>query len=307
MSSSLRVIASLALLLSLCACNQRSVRSDAGTGGDGSTPTGDGSMPTACPGPPAGVSSDAAAALALENQVRTAMGIPCATMVPEINLGATRHCEYYAANQSMSSCVGNPHQEVSSCSMFVAVNFWDRMTGAGYTGQPAGEDMAFQGDGAGAVQQWIDSVWHRTPILSPWERDIGYGKATGCDTMDFGVGADADPGIVATYPYANQTNVPVDFDGRYEGPMPPVPPSGWPSGYPIHVYMQGGSISEHTLTGPGGTALSHTWLTPSDSRSMGLLRNEYVMYSDAPLAAHTQYQVHVMTSHGPLDWSFTTR
>src|SRR5262249_29626800 len=148
------------------------------------------------------------------------------------NDGARLHCAYYDANQSSGgSCIANPHVEVSGCSMYVGANFWDRMMAAGYTGSPAFEDMAFMGDGAGAVQQWIDSIWHRTPILSPWVREIGYGNAPGCDTMDFGVGLPTPNDVVATYPYAGQTGVPVDFDGRFEGPPPPAPPTGWPSGY----------------------------------------------------------------------------
>jgi hypothetical protein len=223
------------------------------------------------------------------------------------NEGARLHCVYYTANESSGTCVSNPHAEVSSCPNYVATNFWERMQAAGYTGSPAAEDMAFQGDGAAAVQQWIDSVWHRTPILSPWIREIGYGNTADCDTMDFGVGAPTPGDVVATYPYAGQTGVPVDFDGRFEGPTPPAPPTGWPSGYPIHLYIQG-SITEHTLTDAAGTALPHTWLTPGMSP---LLTNEYVMYSHDPLAAHTTYHVHAVGSSSAgaqtFDFQFTTQ
>src|SRR5262249_1290326 len=75
-----------------------------------------GGMTMGCPAPPAGTGAQAVAAHNLENAVRTAMGIPCATMVTAANLGAERHCAYYAANRSTPSCVGNPHVEVSGCS-----------------------------------------------------------------------------------------------------------------------------------------------------------------------------------------------
>ena len=293
-----------ALLLAACGPMRGTIGGDGGPGGDGSA-HGDGSMPGMCAGPPGGVSTDAAAALALENQVRTAMGVPCATMDVHANQSATLHCNYYVANQTNMSCVSNPHQEVSGCSMFVAMNFWDRMTSAGYTGQPASEDMAFMGDGAGAVQQWIDSIWHRTPILSPWTREIGYGNTSDCDTIDFGVGEATPDDVVATYPYAGQTGVPVDFDGRFEGPPPPPPPSGWPSGYPITVFIQG-SLTEHTLTDAGGTEVPHMWIGHG-AMDMGLLMQAYVMYANAPLAAHSTYHVHVAGGSTTLDWSFTTR
>ena len=267
---------------------------------------------TACAGAPSGATANQIAALDRENTVRTAMGLGCATMLSTINLGATRHCDYYAANRAISMCVANSHSEVASCSMFVAANFWDRMSMAGYTGSAAFEDMAFSNNGASAVQQWIDSVWHRTPVLSPWVRDIGYGSATGCDTMDFGNGAAASNTITATYPYANQTGVPTSFDGRYEGPMPPAPPGGWPSGYPIHVYAKTATITAHVLTLTGSsTPIPHIWIGSADAAAMGLLPNANVMYANAPLTAATRYHVHIAGTYtgGPLalDWDFTTR
>jgi hypothetical protein len=264
-----------------------------------------------CPPAPAGVSANAAAAYALENTVRAAMGVPCAAMDTTINLGADRHCAYYVANRSVTMCIANPHVEVSGCAMFGAANFDQRMRNAGYTGSPAFEDMHFVGNGRSAVQGWIDSVWHRTPVLSPWVRDFGYGSSTSCDTMDFGRGAASPVNLVATYPYANQTGVPTSFDGTREGPNPPAPPTGWPSGYPIHIYLRGGTVTSHTLTvDASGAALTHVWLAPGDPRAMGLLSTEYVMYADRPLTSATSYRVRIVGSNAGgavnLDYVFTT-
>jgi hypothetical protein len=261
---------------------------------------------TGCAPAPAGASADAAAALELENDVRLAMGVPCAAMVEEINTAAQRHCEYYSSNSG--SCVANPHSEVMGCAMFVAERFDQRMRAAGYGGSPASEDMAFTGNGAAAVQMWIDSVWHRTPVLSPWMRDVGYGGTSNCDTMDFGRGASTPANLIAYYPHGGQTGVPTSFDGRFEGPMPPAPPTGWPSGYPITIYLQG-TVTEHTLTVDGdATPIEHVWLTPDDSF---LLSTEFVMYANRPLTGGTTYRVHVVGTGRDgavdLDWTFTTR
>ena len=40
----------------------------------------------------------------------------------------------------------------------------------------------------GPLSSFIDSVYHRTPVLSPWLRHVGYGGAESCDTIDFGTG-----------------------------------------------------------------------------------------------------------------------
>lgn len=293
-------LASLTTAALLASCGSRP-GTDPIDGGHTGT---DGAMPGMCPAPPAGISANARAAIDLENQVRSAMGVPCATMVTTINAGAAAHCQYYSANSG--SCVSNPHQEQSGCSMFVATNFWDRMRAAGYTGSPSGEVMAFMGDGAGAVQQWIDSIWHRTPILDPWVRDAGYGNTADCDTMDFGDGEMSPSNLVAMYPYDGQIGVPVDFDGRFEGPPPPPPPSGWPSGYPITLYAMGGAVTEHTLVADGTTTpIPHMWIGHG-TNDMGLLTDAYVMYANTPLAAHTTYHVHVGGTPAR-DWSFTTQ
>jgi hypothetical protein len=270
-----------------------------------------GPPPADCDPAPEGVTDDARAAYTLENETRRAMGVPCARMDTAINLAAERHCQYYDANRGNAMCISNPHGEVMGCAMYVAANFWERMSIAGYMGGPSGEDMHFVGNGAAAVQGWIDSVWHRTPVLSPWVRDIGYGSTGGCDTMDFGNGAPADRNIVAVYPYDGQTGVPTSFDGRREGPNPPMPPTGWPSGYPVHIYIQG-ELTTHTIVRDGTTTnLDHLWIAPGTPESLGLLRNEYSFYTHEPLQSGTTYRVHVTGTNGAgpvdLEWTFTTR
>jgi uncharacterized protein YkwD len=255
---------------------------------------------TGCAPAPGGSSAGAQAAFEAVNDARVAMGVPCMEMIPEINTAAQNHCDYYAMGGS--SCQAG-HQEIMGCPGFTGVNFWERMAAAGYTGSAASEDMAFSNNGASAVRQWIDSVWHRTPVLSPWIRHCGYGGAPGCDTMDFGRGPSTPSSVTAVWPYANQTGVPTSFDGRFEGPMPPAPPTGWPSGYPITIYVQG-SLTTHTLTVDGeSTPIDHVWITPSDSP---LLSTEYVMYANGPLSGGTTYRVHVSGSVD-LEWTFTTR
>ena len=62
------------------------------------------------------------------------------------------------------------------------------MTAAGDTGSPRSEVMAFSGDPVSAIGQWINSVYHRTPLLSPWLQEMGYGMTADCDTIDMGQG-----------------------------------------------------------------------------------------------------------------------
>ena len=261
-----------------------------------------------CPILPTGTDPQSVRAYDRTNMYRRAIGLPCINFVPAIALAATRHCAYYAGNRG--SCIDNPHREVKTCDQFRGERFGDRLKVAGYTGSAAYEVTTYIGDGAAAVDQWVDSIWHRIPILDPYVADAGYGMDRACDTMDFGWGATAtnDPVV---YPYDTQTGLPTSFNGNVESPPPPRPPKGWPGGYPIIVYAAGLSVQTHRLLDDKGLAVAHTFIAPDDPASGGLLINEAVMYADQPLKNKTTYRVMVdgQKRNEPmhLAWSFTTR
>ena len=96
-------------------------------------------------------------------------------------------------------------------------------------------------------------------------------------------------------------------DGANEGPTPPKPTSGWPSGYPITIYGQGITVSTHQIVVDGTTTLlAHQWLAGDST----LGSSAKVLYTDAPLTANTTYRVTITgsTSSGSVsfDWKFTT-
>jgi len=313
------------VVLAACSGDGSTSASDSGLGSeDGSTNSGDGgnastdadpggadascapltiAPPTnTCPGAPAGADAEAIAALDVINARRLAMGIGCQTQVASINTSAGLHCEYYAGNSG--ACIANPHAEVSTCNLFVSEQFSGRMSAAGYSGSPAFEDMAFSGNGTASANQWIDSVWHRTPILSPWVGDHGYGHAAGCDTMDFGRGAQSAGDLVTAYPYNGEGSVPTSFSGN-EGPRPPAPSNGFPSGYPIHLFARNATVTSHVLhVKCDPTELPHVWVEPADSS--GLLRDEFVMYADDPLQAGTTYVAEFAGTQGGAAFRYTT-
>lgn len=264
--------------------------------------------PSECPAPPAGAPASAIAALNAENAARVAMGIPCASLVLALCTSAQNHCNYYTANQGSSTCqASSAHNEISGCPQFTGADPGARIKAAGYTGNGWSECMAFLGDPAGAVKTFIDSVYHRTPVLSPWYRDMGYGEGTGCDTIDFGPGASTPKTVTAFYPYDGQTGVPLSFNGAQEGPTPPAPSTGWPSGYPITLYGQGIKVSAHQIMVDGTTApLAHQWLDGDSS----LGSTAKVLYTDAPLSANTTYRVIIdgtsSTATVHFEWTFTT-
>jgi uncharacterized protein YkwD len=283
-----------------------------GTGEESSDPALDpalSSVPSGCP-MPADADAQGAAAVEATNRLRKEAGLGCVELVAPIALAAGRHCQYYVSNAG--SCVAEPHREQQSCSGFTGTTFSDRLRAASYGGRPMFEVMAYVGSGERAVQEWLGSIWHRLPLLSPRVDQAGYALSGACDTMDFGNSGASLPATVAHYPFANQASVPLMFEGGRESPAPPPPPDGWPSGFPVTVWAAGFTPATHALTvAASGAPVDHMWLTPSDRRALGLLDEQYVMYAHRPLLSQTRYRVHVTgTRNGApadLDWTFTTR
>lgn len=262
-----------------------------------------------CPAPPAETPDAAVVAINTENEVRLAMGLGCASIALGLCTSAQNHCDYYAQNQGTECEAASAHDEIEGCPGYTGESLGERFMAAGYMARGGySECMAFMDDPAGAVMIFINSVYHRTPMLDPWMRDFGYGGAEDCDTIDFGTGETTPNDVTAVYPYADQTGVPTSFDGSREGPEPPEPPSGWPSGYPITIYAKAFSAESHSITVDGTSEeLAHQWLDDDDPTLPSYAK---VLYADAPLTANTTYHVVVSgTLDGDakaFDWKFTT-
>jgi hypothetical protein len=248
-------------------------------------------------------------ALDTENEIRLAMGLGCAVLVPELITAAQNHCDYYVTNQGDAMCEApSPHNEIEGCPGYTGAGLGDRMRAAGYMGRGGNECMAFTNDPVRSTMMFVDSVYHRTPVLDPWMRELGYGAGEGCDTIDYGQGEMTPESVTAVYPYAGQTAVPTSFDGSREGPEPPMPDSGWPSGYPVTLYARDLSVTSHTIMVDGTTVdLPHQWLAEDDPTLPSYAK---VLYTDAPLEANTTYRVTISgTIEGAerdFDWTFTT-
>jgi uncharacterized protein YkwD len=269
--------------------------------------------PSTCPPAPDGAAESAVTALNYLNSLRLPAGAGCVRMVLEINKAAENHCKYYVDPANEGMCNANAHNEVMGCAGFTGTGPGQRMAAAGYMARGGGEVMAFSNNPKSAIDQWVNSVWHRIPLLDPWTGDMGYGAAPdACDTIDFGNSAMGVPNTtVLVYPYDGQTDVPTSFNGEYEGPMPPAPTSGWPSASPVTLYARMLNVTEHVLTKDGDTTpIEHVWITGSDPMWGNYLRTSVFMYANTPYEPMTKYRVVMKgtSQAGPLDrtWTFTT-
>jgi hypothetical protein len=258
---------------------------------------------------------DAIAALNLVNKLRLKTGAGCMRLVPELSKSATSHCSYNATNTA-AMCMPGGHTEVTGCMGFTGADVFARVKAAGYSGMAGVTEVLTQGGTPEqAVMGWVDTLWHRIPVLDPWTTDMGWGTATGCVVIDFGRGATpADTKLVTVYPYDGQVDFPTSFSGR-EAPQPPAPSTGWPSSSMINVYAQAITVTEHVLTKVGdATPIEHIWIDKNspevNAGYRGYLAVTAFMYANKPFSANTQYHVKVVGTHTGgalnLEWNFTT-
>lgn len=249
------------------------------------------------------------------NETRRATGSGCMGVVTTLVTSAQKHCDYIATNAGNTTCSPDAHTEVASCAGYTGQTVQAREIAAGYPSSLAYTEVAntIGNNPAAAIASWLTTPFHRIPLLDPWTTDMGYGGATRCDVIDIGRGASAVPAdAVAVYPYDGQTDVPRTFNG-IEGPPPPAPAGGWPSSYPVSIYAQGISVTEHVLTKDGvGTPIDHVWLDAQASVVQSGLkpyfRNTAILYG-APFEANAVYRVKITGTHtgGTLskEWTFT--
>ncbi len=287
----------------------------------GSTAWGGASFGTIHPGPaqnaasPAPLScltSDQQSAVTLLNNYRNAVGASVVNGDCNLAKASKAHADFYVAHISQYNSSGlSPHEEDASYgSDFTGVNFWDRDTAAGFSGQPSGEVIAFLGTPGPALQGWIDTVYHRLPLLSPTTQLIGYGAKksgnTAADVIDSSARNAMASDPIVVWPWPGQHNVASSWNGL-EGPTPPSPPGGFPSGPVITAqFAKATPISAHELTDASGTAVAHTWLDSKTDANLQNLSPETVgLYANKPLAAGT-YSVKLTLAAGDvLAWRFT--
>ncbi len=259
-------------------------------------------------------------ALALEyvNAVRHAVGLASVDELAVLNAAADAHADFYALHvKKYNETRLSPHEEDPSFGDgFTAVNFFDRMQHYGYSGWGGAEIIAFYHNPRLAVQGWVETLYHRIPIVDPASSTMGYGGAGGgtsaIDVIDFGIGGAPMPTVTEVlYPWEGQVEVPRSWDG-FESPQPPPPPGGYPSGSIITAtfVIPVPTIQQHQLLDPSGADVAHTWLTPQNDEHLAQSGNVFSLYADDPLQPLTSYRVVLSGTRGgqpwDLEWSFTT-
>jgi tetratricopeptide (TPR) repeat protein len=254
-------------------------------------------------------------AIAAINRVRKVAGLPPITASGVIHQSALSHA-YYTFWNAASPALRDLgiHRETTDGLGYTGDNVLTRAEHFGYPAHSMTEDITHRESPTAAVTDWIDSVFHRIPILRADLLEVGYGDASlnlaplTVQVLDMSYRPGArNPGRIVLYPAPDQTNVPVAFFGN-EIPDP-APNAAYPIGYPITATFDRSAsvtITSWQLSGSAGQAVPGIQLLPDNPE----MENSFGFLANAPLVRQTQY---TMALNGTINgvpfhqtWRFTT-
>jgi uncharacterized protein YkwD len=143
-------------------------------------------------------------ALDVANGYRRVMGLPDLRLDTALCASADAHSRYLSANNEFG------HYEAPSHQAFIGRDLLERSAAFGYSGGGY-EDVSYGSTSAAvSVGRLFDAPYHRLPFMQPGSPDFGMGRAGRQTTLEFGLSEDEG---VSVYPAADQTGVPLAWDG----------------------------------------------------------------------------------------------
>lgn len=210
---------------------------------------------SSCP-VPTGFGTDTQHLLRLNNRIRKALGFVGCADLNKTMTAATTNMAYYASSHSWTDCYTDAHTQKPICSSYTGASPLDRVITQG--GLPSNIDFlgdcestsADQGDES-TLEWHMDSLFNaplhrgacfmdsRTTIFGANQMSVWRWLVVPVSTvtMNIAMPIPSGPRAFAVWPKPFQTGVPRSWSG-IESPQPPVPPTGWPSGYAISLFQE---------------------------------------------------------------------
>jgi uncharacterized protein YkwD len=256
-------------------------------------------------------------AAARMDAIRAAVGVAPASFDADIATAAAAHAAFYVQHAASYQAKGlSAHAEDASFGDgYTGNDFATRMKAAGFGGSPSAEVMAFTGGPESAITGWMDTLYHRLPLIEPATVAYGYGQAklgkSQAEVMDLASGKAALQPVVV-WPVPGAVDVPRSWSGA-ESPQPKPPPGGYPSGPMITAHLPAGAkVKAHALLDEAGGAVAHVYLDAGNDPTLASYSARAVaLYAEEPLAAASTYVVRLTLdlagAEETLAWRFTTR
>ncbi len=240
-------------------------------------------------------SEDQRAGLERANCYRGALGLDAMELGPALDIAAQNHAEYMDSNAEIT------HEEDRDAEGYTGQWPWDRAENAGYdwVSGAISEVVSYGYGPDGAVDGWMNTVYHRIPFTSPEVIVTGFGQEKRYSSMTFVTPYPYSEDVAVLYPVDGQVDVPTRFNSDEEVPDPA--PDATDVGPPITVTVGSTTapgtdqnpfvlvLREASLSGPDGD-VELIELVPDDDP---YLLQAIALVPVEPLAADSDYEVEV--------------
>jgi uncharacterized protein YkwD len=253
------------------------------------------------------------------NHYRDIAGLPRMSIDKSLNAAANNHALYVSSNTNAGHLQSDKKHEY-----FTGEMPWDRTRYFGYMSPMVAENIHFKQANIGAVDDWMDSVYHRIPLISPIYTHMGYGYvAKGTRYVNvLEVGAIRYNGLsrqTVVYPVDGQKGVPVTWSGLEEpDPFRLYPSAKGPGGYPITLLVTGDRVERVELVSASitdGQSSTDFYRFDATNDSALVESNVIALIPKNALKPRTTYRVNAVIKVSYSDdtreeikkeWSFTT-
>lgn len=249
-------------------------------------------------------------ALAYVSALRASGGLSQVRWDKSLGAAAGSHAQYLARNPDVKA--SNPHGEIAGRQGFTGETPGARARYWAWSGSVS-EIIHFETTAEEAIDGWMESLYHRIPLVMPGTARLGYSVAglSGdlVQVMKLG-GLDSGSGVVLWPPPA-ATGVALGWSGL-EYPDPLRLYGGWkgPVGYTVTATFAGSEriqMGAMELTGPDGKIVPSYRFTPENDNE---LADTVALIPETPLEPSTRYEAFFA---GTVDgrpwerrWFFTT-
>ncbi len=240
-----------------------------------------------------------AATVALErtNCYRNLMGLSPTTLEPRLDDAAQAHADYMLLHETLS------HTETAGMESYTGDHVWDRMETAGYPlqgGNSWSEVISRGYSPSGAIDTWMETVYHRESFTLETWRGCGFGQAGEYSSMAQVMGYPDDVRQAVIFPVDGQIEVPTSFDSDSESPDPA--PDHGVVGYPVTVTVThnevirddnntyGLTLDDATLLGPDGAQVDVLILTPENDEGLASM---VALVPTSPLEPGATYEAEI--------------
>lgn len=227
---------------------------------------------------------------------------------PALSKGAYAHAAYLDKHPDQAASWPEAHEEFSDREGFSPEGCRAGLHSVIAPGR-------YADDPEGAVDAWMGTFYHRTPLLNPGLVRVGWGATKGCAVLDVGslvLPTEMDAFIV--WPPRNGEDLPRSFVSELPNPVPGEDQSNW--GYPITLqrFTEEGEprvvlrLFEGRAVDDGKVVDCH-FSTPSEPTNTELApANDFCLIPKKRLEANTTYTVeaHDVLSDKKIVWHFTT-